>query len=280
MKRLAALLVLSVVAEAAPPAPPALAVIRPTLHHKQEDGPAIPANYEYYSGELLYLSFRVQGFKALKDKVDLRWMVVATDPDGLLLTPAVNGAISEELAVEDKNWQPKVSVTLALPAQLGPGTYRLKISVTDELASASAESVVEFQVGGRPFPKVEKFSVLNLRFLKDEADRQAMEQAVYRSGETLVAKFELAGFRLGEKNRFEVDYGLAVLSAAGKVLYEQPSAASDEGAPFYPRRLLNGALTLNLTAGVQAGDYALVVKARDKVGQTEAEMKATFTVTK
>ncbi|MBI5918719.1 MAG: hypothetical protein HY849_05025 [Nitrosomonadales bacterium] len=129
-------------------------------------------------------------------------------------------------------------------------------------------------------PKLERFSILNLRFLKDEADRQAMEQAVYRAGETLVAKFELAGFQLGEKNRFEVDYGLAVLSASGKVLYEQPAAAADEGAPFYPRRLLNGALTLNLTAGVQAGEYALVVKARDKVGQSEAEMRATFSVAK
>ncbi|MBI5281840.1 MAG: hypothetical protein HY858_09180, partial [Candidatus Solibacter usitatus] len=174
MKRLAALLVLGVVAEAAVSAAPALAVVRPTLHHKQEDGPSIPADYEYYSGELLYLSFRIQGFKAQKDKVDLRWMVVATDPEGLLLIPALNGAVSEELALEDKNWQPKIAQTLALPAQLGPGTYRLKISVADEFASASAESVVEFRVGGRPLPKLERFSILNLRFLKDEADRQAM----------------------------------------------------------------------------------------------------------
>jgi hypothetical protein len=264
----------------APPAPAVLAIARPTLHHKQEDGPPIPENYEYYSGELLHLSFRINGFKVQKDKVDLRWMVIATDPEGLLLAPALNGAIREDVSYEDKEWQPKVAQTLALPAQLGPGAYKLKLSVTDEFAGGTAEKVVDFRVGGKPLPKVEGLTVLNLRFLRDESDRQAMEPAVYHTGEKLIAKFEMAGFKLGEKNKFEVDYGLAILGASGKVLYEQPAAASDTGSPFYPQRLLNGAVTLELTAGVQAAEYTLVVKVRDHVGSGEAEARGKFSVAK
>ncbi|MBI4890044.1 MAG: hypothetical protein HY821_05410 [Acidobacteria bacterium] len=262
------------------PAGGGLAIGRQVLHQKQEDGPAIPAGYEYYSGELLYLSFRVTGFRAVKDVVDLRWQVVAVDPEGLLLTPPANGVVREELSVNDKDWLPKVQYTLPLPAQLPPGEYKLKIQVADENAKASADKEVAFRVGGRALPKLEKFSVLGLGFYRDDADRQPMEAAVYKVGQTLLAKFQLAGFQLGEKNRFEVSYGLAVLGASGKVLYAQENAAGDDGAPFYPRRLLNGALTLNLTEGVQAATYTLVVKARDKVGQTEAEARAEFQVVK
>jgi hypothetical protein len=263
---------------AAPPAAPVLSVTRPTLHHRQEDGPAIADGYEYLSGQLLHYSFRISGFKVQKDKVDLRWLVVAVDPEGRLLVPAANGAIREEVGINDKDWLPKVQQTIPLPAQLGPGVYQLKLTVADEFAGASAEKEIEFRVGGRALPRAEKLTILNLRFLKAEADRQAMEPAVYRVGETLLAKFELAGFQLGEKNRFDVDYGLSILSPSGKVLYTQPKAAADSGAPFYPQRMLMGALTLNLTEGVQAAEYTLVVQARDLVGNLETEARSTFRV--
>ena len=265
---------------AAPPAAPALTVTRPTLHYKQEDGPSIAEGYEYLSGQLLHYSFRISGFKVQKEKVDLRWMVVAVDPEGRLLAPAANGAIREDVSVNDKDWLPKVQQTIPLPAQLPPGAYKLKISVADEFATASAEKEIEFRVGGKPLPQAQSLSILNLRFLKSEADRQAMEPAVYRVGEALIAKFELAGFQLGEKNKFEVDYGLSILSPSGKVLYTQPKAAGDAGAPFYPQRLLMGALTLNLTEGVQAAEYTLVVQARDLVAKTETESRSTFRVEK
>lgn len=269
----------SIWAQQKQPAPaPALAISKTTLHFKQEDGPAIAANYEYYPGELLYLSFRISGFKAVKDSVDLRWQLVGVDPEGILLAPPANGAVKEDLGVNDKEWLPKVAYTLPLPAQLEPGIYRLKLRVADENAKSSSDREVEFKVGGRPLPKTARFSVLSLGFFKQEADRQPMTEAAYREGEILLARFQMAGFQLGEKNRFDVSYGLAILGASGKVLYSQEDAAADSGAPFYPRRMLNGALTLNLTAGVQPGEYTLVVKAKDRVGQTEAEARAQFKV--
>lgn len=274
------LLLAAALVSAAPPPAPGLAITRPTLHHRQEDGPLLPEGYEYSAGQLLHYSFRVSGFKVQKDNVDLRWIAVAVDPEGRLLVPAANGAVREEVGANDKEWLPKVQQTIPLPAQLGPGVYKLKLSVTDEFAKTSAEKEIEFRVGGRPLPQAASLTILNLRFLKTESDRQAMEPAVYRVGETLIAKFELAGFQLGEKNRFDVGYGLSILSPSGKVLYSQPAAAGDSGAPFYPQRLLLGALTLNLTEGVQAAEYTLLVQARDQVGAVEAEARATFRVEK
>jgi len=255
-------------------------VVRPTLHERKEDGPAITPNYEYYSGELLYLSFRISGFKAVKDQVNVRWQVVAVDPEGLLLAPPANGEVKEELSHNDKDWMPKAAHTLALPAQLPPGEYKLKVRIADELANANAEKEIAFKVGGKPLPRVGELSILELKFFRAETDRQPMEPAAYHSGETLLARFQLAGFELGEKNRFEVDYGLTILSPSGKVLFTQEQAAADSGSPFYPQRTLNGALTLNLTAGVQAAEYTLVVRARDLVGKKEAESRAQFTVEK
>lgn len=279
MRLLLALIVLASVTGSAA-APNVLAITRPTLHHKQEDGPVIPDGYEYLSGQLLHYSFRISGFKVQKEKVDLRWLVVAVDPDGRLLTPAANGAIREDVSDNDKDWLPKVQQTMPLPAQLAPGVYKLKLRVADEFASASVEKEIEFRVGGKPMPQVRGLTILNLRFLKSEADRQAMEPAVYRVGETLIAKFELAGFQSGEKNRFEVEYGLSILGASGKALYTQEKAAADAGAPFYPQRMLMGALTLNLSESVLAAEYTLLVQVRDLIGKTETEARATFSVEK
>lgn len=261
-----------------PPPAEALAVTKSTLHFRQEDGPAIAADHQYYAGELLYLSFRIAGFKTVKDSVELRWQLVAVDPEGLLLAPPASGAIHEEISFNDKDWLPKVAYTLPLPAQLPPGVYKVKIQVADENAKSAADGVVEFRVGGRPLPRPERFSVLQLGFFRQETDRQAMDEPVYHPGDTLLARFQMAGFRLGEKNRFDVGYGLSILSPSGKVLYSQEDAAADSGAPFYPRRLLNGALTLNLAAGVEPATYTLVVKAKDRVGEVEAEARAAFRV--
>ena len=263
-----------------PPPASKLAITGATLHFRQEDGPAISANYEYHAGELLYLSFRIAGFRAVKDRVDLRWTLYATDPEGRLLEPPASGAIREELAFEDKNWLPRVQYTLALPGQLPPGEYRIKIRAADEPAQSSAELDVPFRVGGKPLPQVKELSILNLGFYRDEAEREPMTDPLYHPGQMLVARFQVAGFALGEKNRFAVGYGLRILGASGKELFVQEEAASDEGEPFYPRRLLNGALTLSITEGVQAGEYTLAVTVRDKVGGQTAEAQGRFRVEK
>jgi hypothetical protein len=275
-----AVLLLSSVNEVwAQPRPAAqLTIVNPVLHNRQEDAPAIPANYAYYGGELLYVSFKVSGFKLLKEQVEVRWQIIATDPDGLLLVPLINGVVKEEMNVNDKEWMPRVQQTIPLPPQIPPGVARLKLIANDEHGKTTAEKVVEFRVGGRPLPKVEGFSLMDLGFYESDTALNSMREAVYQAGQALWARFQMAGFKLGEKNRFDVTYGLEIRSAGGKPLYQKQEAASDSAEPFYPRRVLNGGVTLDITAGVTPGEYLLVVKAKDRVGGTEAEAYAPFRV--
>ncbi len=257
---------------------PQLTIVNPVLHNRQEDAPAIPANYSYYGGELLYVSFKVSGFKPLKEQVEIRWQIIATDQDGLLLVPLINGVVKEELNVNDKEWLPRVQQTIPLPPQIPPGMAKLKLIANDEHGKTTAEKTVEFRVGGRPLPKVEGFSLLDLGFYESDTALSPMRDVVYRAGQALWARFQMAGFKLGDKNRFDVTYGLEIRTAEGKPLYQKPEAASDSAEPFYPRRLLNGGVTLDITPGVIPGEYVLVVKAKDRVGGTEAEATARFRV--
>lgn len=268
----------ALVLAAALPAAAQLTIVNPILHHRQEDAPAIPSGYAYYGGELLYLSFKVSGFKPLKDRVEVRWQIIATDPDGLLLVPLMNGVVREELNVNDKDWLPRIQQTIALPPQIPPGMGKLKLVANDEHGKTTAEKEVEFRIQGKPLPKVAAFSLLDLGFFESDVAMNPMREAVYRPGNALWARFQMAGFKLGEKNRFDVTYGLEIRKPDGKVLYARPEAASDSAEPFYPRRLLNGGVTLDITAGVLPGDYILVVKAKDKVGGTEAEASSQFKV--
>lgn len=269
---------------AAPPSKPAqtrsLSVIQAVLHDRGENAPSIPPGRLYVGGELMYFSFRIAGYSVKNDRVDLRWLIYASDPDGRLLWEPVNGAITEEVSHNDENWLPKVSQTLPLPPQLKPGRYRLLIRVSDESAQKSVEHPVEFNVGGQALPEIGSFSIINTGFYRPGGGGSPMEDVVYRPGEELVLRFQLGGFKVGDKNRFEVEYGLKVLRPSGRMMYEEPKAAAESDAPYYPKRLMNGAISLNLSADLTPGVYSIVINARDALGQAQAEQTLTFRVEK
>ncbi len=284
---IALLVTIAAVAAAQKPAPktdqpPAqkLDIVQTVFHDRRESAPPITPDYKYVAGELMYFSFRVGGYTVKKDAVDLRWQLVAADPEGLLLWEPMNGAFREEVTHNDENWLPRVAQTLPLPAQLAPGTYKLKIRVADELAQTTAEKEVTFEVGGPEIPKAEKLTILNTGFYRSERDRTPMSPAVYKPGDTLLARFDLAGFQLGEKNRFDVEYGLRILRPSGKEMYAEPKAASESDAPYYPKRLMRGGIGLNLTADLTPGEYTMVILAKDNVGNQTAEQEVKFTVAK
>lgn len=267
------------------PAPPpastsGLRLANITFHDRQEGAASIPEGYQYRAGELMFFSFRIGGYTVKNDRADLRWQLFATDSDGLLLFDIERGAIREEVTHADEQWLPRVALTLALPPQLAPGRYSLRILVSDELAGKSIEQTVEFQAGGRPIPRPDAFSILDAGFYRAETGGSPLNPAVYRQGDSLFFRFELAGFQLGEKNHFHVAYGVRLLRPSGNLLYEQPEAAEESGAPFYPQYLLLGGLRLDLSSDLTPGEYTFILSAEDRVGGRKVQQTLTFLVEK
>lgn len=280
MAAMGALALCVIIAAAAPAPPRKLAVVQAVMHDRGEGAPAVPVGYQYVSGELMYFSFRIGGYAIKNDRVNLRWLIYASDPDGRLLWEPYNGTISEEVSHNDENWLPKVSQTLPLPPQLPPGGYKLLIKVSDENSQTSVEQEMAFRVGGRELVSPAEFSILNDGFYRSEQERVAMAEPVYRPGDAVLLRFQLAGFKVGEKNRFEVEYGVSVLRPSGREMYAEPKAAHEADSPYYPKRVMNGVIGLNLTLDLTPGEYTIVLKARDLAGQVEAEKRLKFTVQK
>lgn len=279
---------LGLIAWAAPPpklskaAAKPLEIVTPVLHERQESGPAAGPDYEFVPGELVHLSFRVANFQAEKDQIQVRYQLIATDPEGLLLFEPVTGKVEVEVNDKDreKNWMPLARETISLPPMLASGVYSLKIRVADEYGKSDVEKVVPFRVRGRVMEPADALVARKLHFYRSDSDRTPLEPALYHPGESVWARFEIAGFKLGGKNGFDVEYGLSVLRPSGKVLYTEPVAAAEHDTPYYPKRMLVGGLSLNLTADLPPGEYTIVLTLRDKVGAQEHESRHSFRVEK
>jgi hypothetical protein len=90
----------------------------------------------------------------------------------------------------------------------------------------------------------------------------------------------MTGYKYGDKNRYSVEYGLAILRESGEQVFAQPAAAADSNESFYPQRYVPGAVSLNLQPDVPEGSYTLVITMADKVGDQTAEARREFRIQK
>ena len=107
---------------------------------------------------------------------------------------------------------------------------------------------------------------------------KALSPALYHAGELVWVKFDLVGYKLGEKNEMDVQYGLTVLEPTGKVSFTQPEAAREKFQNFYPKRWVPAVFNLTLPANVTKGVYTLVLTIRDHVGKQDLEVRREFTI--
>jgi len=262
-------------------AQPKLAIERLALH-QYEDGPTLLAGYEFVPGETAYFSCRIAGFAAREKEqgrgVRLTWKMRVLDPAGVAVEKEKTGVIEESLSSQDKNWTPKFLASFVVPGFAPGGTYRIPVTVRDEIAQTEVSSELTFQVRGHEVQPSETLAVRNFKFVRAEDDQVPMKPAVYNPGDTLWAKFDITGYKFGEGNQFSVDYGLAILNASGEQVFAQPAAASDSHQSFYPRRYVPGELSLHLDATVVKAAYTLVISVHDKVGNQNYETRQAFEV--
>ncbi len=118
----------------------------------------------------------------------------------------------------------------------------------------------------------------NFRFLSGEDDTIGTRSGVYRPGETVWARFDATGYKFDANTRFSVDSRLAVESADGKRLFEEPEPANQSGDSFYPQRYVPIVLNVSLDKNVKPATYILIVTLRDNIGQQTWELREPFLV--
>lgn len=255
-----------------------LRIIQAALH-QFEGGPPLPASHEFLPGEYVWVSFNVDGYKiSPQESISLRYEIDAVDADGLKYVETKRDSIEAKLAVEDKEWKPKVHYDFLLPPLALTNTGHVHIRVHDVVGDTRAEHRIPLHVRGPGLRPTDRLEIQQFHFYRSEADTIPLETPAYRPGGALWARFAITGYRLGEGNRFHVWYGIEVLRADGSSLYAEPKAAEQQEESFYPKRYMQGALSLNLTRDLAAGEYTLIVRARDEVGAQEGEASRKFLV--
>ncbi|MEK7409179.1 MAG: hypothetical protein AAB225_29300, partial [Acidobacteriota bacterium] len=245
-----------------------LAVVQAALH-QFEGGPALGAGFRFVRGETVFLSFRIQGYQTSEAGLHLSYAIEAVDPRGIRLVEPAQQEIQSELAPEDKDWLPVVRHQFQIPPLAEPGACRILVRLEDKLAGREAKAEIPFQVRAPLVEPSETLVARNFRFLRGEDGPEIEGPAVYHRGEMLWARFDITGYKLGDKNHIRIEYGLSVLGPTGKVLYSEPQAAVEESTPFYPNRYVHGMLSLNLEKA-QPGEYTILLALRDQVGNQTA----------
>lgn len=266
------------------PASAAFSVERIALH-QFEDGPVLGPNHVFLPGETVFFSCRLTGYQAAvtgdeQRSVKLSWKLQVTDPAGVPLVSDASGEIAEPISSQDKNWYPKFLHHFSVPPFAPGGAYHIKVTARDEVAKAELTSELDFEVRGHAVEPSPTLTARNLRFVKDETDGPPLDPALYHPGETLWARFDITGYKYADKNRYSVEYGLAILRESGEQVFAQPAAAADSSEAFYRQRYVPGVVSLNLAPDVPEGSYTLVITMADKVGGQMAEARGGFRIQK
>jgi hypothetical protein len=256
-----------------------LAIVRLSVSDL-EDGPTVPSAFTFVPGQFLFLTFQIGGYKVSPEqKIRLSYKLDALDPKGVRLMETVAASVDTTLAAEDKNWKPKIRQQVLLPPLAGSGAYKISLEVTDDLnGGAKVSQEVPFEVRGRDVAPSDALIVRNFHFYRGEEDREPLAVAAYKPGDTLWARFDIVGYKLGVANAVNVDYGISVLAPSGKALYTQDPAAEEKSASFYPKAYVPGSMNLNLQSTIRPGRYAIALTVRDHTGDQTCEAKAEFTI--
>lgn len=250
-----------------------------------EDGPALPASHEFLPGETVFWSFRVTGYHIKKTQNDLGdeerhmqlvWSVRAADPKGVPIAKESSGHVEARLFDQDKDWTPRAADSFIIPPLAPNGIYRATVGVKDEGGEASA--YLDFKVRGDTVQPSETLIGRDVRFLRSENDPIPMRHPAYEPGDTLWVRFDITGYKFGDKNKFDVEYGLAILGTSGQTMFTQPIAAKETNESFYPQHYVPGLLSLGLHKDLPKGTYTMVITMRDKVGKQTWEAREPFDV--
>ncbi len=248
-----------------------------------EDGPPVPIGTQFVPGETVYYSVQVTGYAVNaadpeKRKVRLNYSIDAYDPRGVKIVETVDSVLDTTISEQDKDWKPKIRNEIMVPLFAPPGHYKVVATVTDDISKAKASMETGFEVNGFVVEPSPELTVKNFGFYRGEDDARPIAVAAYRPGDTLFARFNMTGYRYGERNTIDLSYDVAVLNPEGKQIYAQPNAAVEKSFSFYPKPYVPGGMNLSLQPDMRKGQYTIVLTVHDIIGNQNYETRQTFDV--
>jgi len=250
-----------------------------------EDGPALAESHEFLPGETIYWSFRIHGYHITKTENDsgdeeshmkLTWAVQVTDPKGLAIDKDRSGHVEARLFAQDKDWTPRAANSFVVPPFAPKGIYQATVTVKD--GGGETTATLPFHVRGDTIEPSDTLIGRDVRFLRSDNDPIPLKDPVYEAGDTLWVRFDITGYKFGDKNKYDVEYGLSILRANGEVMFTQPVAAKETNESFYPQHYVPGLLSLGLNKDLPKGSYTMVITMRDKIGDQSWESRNVFKV--
>jgi hypothetical protein len=244
-----------------------------------EDGPPLAGGQKLVAGETLFFRFGVANFKTgVTGKVQITGHAQAFDPRGTAIAPQDEVAIGTTLSQEDKDWKPALRSQFQVPAIAPPGIYHIRFEAVDEQTRLSASGETTFAVEGRDVRPSPALTIREFGFYRGQDDESPLKVAAYRAGDMVWVRFDVTGFKYGEQNAIDVAYDVAVANGEGKQLFSQEDAAVEKSQAFYPQPWVPGIFSLTLQPDMSKGTYAVVITARDGIGNQTITQKAQFKV--
>ena len=278
MRPIPRLLPLVLLCSAVPCPAAGLEVVRPSIA-QIDGGIPVPRGYEHVAGETLFFSCRIAGYaQTAEEKVHVTYSVQPFDPKGVPLTEIYKNEMVTDVAPQDKEWMPKISTEIQIPPLVGAGTYTILVKIEDLVSNTKAELSVPFGVRSKSVEPSDTLTVRDFQFFRGDDDPQPMQKALYKGGDAVWTKFDVIGFKYGDKNRIDVSYVPSVISPSGKVLWRQDKPEVEQSESFYPKRYMAASMGINLLPNTTPGQYTIAVTITDAIGKQTYETKQTFTV--
>lgn len=249
-----------------------------------DDAPFVPSDYQFYPGDYIYFTFEVSGF-GIKSNADgttrsmsLTYQVTPEDMRGIPLSAPSSGAITDELAPEDKNWTPKRRASFLLPSDIAAGEFRIHLVVKDAIAKNEVERDVHFRIGGIAIVPASTLTVEGFEFFREQNDNKPLELPAYARGDSVFMRFDLVGFQNGPQNQYHLRYGVRVLSPDGRVYLDQPNAAEIAESNFYPAQFVRASFRVNTSSKAELGQYTILLTVEDLIAHQTYDTKQAFTL--
>ena len=246
-----------------------------------EGGARVGELHSFAEGEKVYLDFRIAGFAQAGDppRVKIEYDVAPVDDLGRSLAPGLKGVVDEEITAQDKNWRPHLRYELEIPQVPRPTAHRFEVRLKDLVANVEASAEIPFRVASKYPAAPASLSVYDFKFFRSEYDEAALQEGqTFHPEDKIFLRFYVTGFRFGKSNSYNLEYGLQLKDAAGKILLNAHKAAAESRESYYPKDFVPCAVAILLERSVRPGNYAITLSVRDVVGNQRADSVHPFVI--